>query len=118
VWCSTDPSVIRGVKITEILYHGAKNASRKQLTNNFRISEGIHVKHDKMLLKCVEICKITGGSDNRPNIISISQGEEKVNGKIVQNDRICVLQNEKMVSLYNIPSCVFEISWYYINTKR
>ena len=76
------------------------------------------MRFDNNVKKGIERDKNRGGFDNRPNIISISQGEEKVNGEIVQNDKICVLQKEKLVSLYNIPSCVFEISWYYIDTKR
>ena len=90
----------------------------KQIANYWRYLQVNHVRFDSNVKNHIETDKNRGGSDNRPNIISISQSEEKVNGKTVQNDRICVLQKEKLVSLYNIPSCVFEISWYYIDTKR
>jgi len=57
------------------------------------------------------MCKIKGGSDNRPNIISIPQTEKNVNENIVINYKIGVLQKEKLCTLYNIPSCISPKTW-------
>ena len=118
VWCSTDPSVIRGSKITDLLYHGAKKASRKQINNYQPISKPFHVKDDKTDRMRLQKCKNTGGSDNRPNIFSISQPGKEVNIEFVENYKIYDLQKRKLFILYNIPSCVFSKPWYYKHTKR
>jgi hypothetical protein len=92
VWCSTDPSVIRGPKITDLLYHGGKKASRNQINNNYGISPPFHVKVDKMPGNRMEMCKNTGGSDNRPNIIIISQHKRNVNFEIVRNNKFGIIE--------------------------
>ena len=117
VWCSTDPSVIRG-KITEILYHGSKNASRKQLTNYCRILKRFHVKVDKSERKDAVFGKKTGGFDNRPNIFSISQPLGNVNRKMNNMTKICIMRKRKLCDLYNIPYCKIRKLCYYITTKR
>ena len=107
VWCSTDPSVIRGLKSTDLLYHGGKTASRNQINKIYRFSKPIHVKVDKTPGKRIQMCKNTGGSDNRPNIFSLSQPKRNVNMNFVINDKIVALIKMKLCTLYNIPSCVF-----------
>ena len=118
VWCSTDPSVIRVEKSTNTLYHGAKNASRKQITNNFRILKRFHVKVDKMPEYTVKKHKNTGGSDNHPNITSISQPLHNVNRKMNKVTKICIMRKHKLCDLYNIPYCKIRKLCYYITTKR
>ena len=118
VWCSTDPSVIRGLKSTDLLYHGGKTASRNQINKNYRFSKPIHVKVDKSRRNGIETYKKRGGSDNRPNVIIISRRKRNVNWKIVENDKISIIEEIKLYILYNIPSCVFGNLWYDIATKR
>ena len=65
------------------------------------------MKLDKSGRNGIERCKIRGGSDNRPNILSIPQPKRNVNTEAVQNDGFCALLKRKLVNLYNIPSCVF-----------
>ena len=113
-----NPSVIRGSKFTDLLYHGGKKASRKQINNNYRFSKPIHVKVDKTPGKRIQMCKNTGGSDNRPNIFSLSQTEKIVNQKFVTNYNFCILFKIKLCTLYNTPPCVFEKPWYDKHTKR
>ena len=108
----------KGLKITGLLYHEAKNASRKQLNNNCQNSWRSHVKVDNTGRNSIEMRKNTGGSDNRPNILSISQPLLKVNKDFVRNHKIYRTQKGKMDNLYNIPSCNFRKQWYYRYTKR
>jgi len=69
-----------------------KNASRKQINNNYPILKRFHVKVDNTGENSAEMCKKTGDSDNRPNIISISHSEKNVNTKLVKQYKICILQ--------------------------
>ena len=64
------------------------------------------------------MCKKTGGSDNRSNIISIPQPGKNVNKDFVIKYKICTLQKEKLFGLYNIPSCIFCVQCYNKHTKR
>ena len=118
VWCSTDPSVIRGPKFTDLLYHGEKKASRKQINNNYGVSLPFHVKLDKSRRNGIETYKKRGGSDNRPNIFKISQPEKNVNRNIVINNIFFALFKRKLFDLDNIPSCFFRKQWYDKYTKR
>ena len=52
----------------------------------------------------MQMCKKTRGSDNRPNIISITQPAKNVNAEFVIYYKICTLQQRKLFGLYNIPS--------------
>ena len=49
------------------------------------------MKLDKLGRKRIETCKNKGGSDNRPNILSLSQTERIVNQKFVINYNFCIL---------------------------
>ena len=76
------------------------------------------MKLDKTGRKRIETCKNKGGSDNHPNIISISQNQKNVNWDFVINDNFCIMFKIKLCTLYNTPSCIFEKPWYDKHTKR
>ena len=76
------------------------------------------MKLDKLGRKRIETCKNKGGSDNRPNIFSLSQTEKIVNQEIVINYNFCILFKIKLCTLYNTPPCIFEKPWYDKHTKR
>ena len=76
------------------------------------------MKLDKLGRKRIETCKNKGGSDNRPNILSLSQTERIVNQEFVINYNFYILFKIKLFTLYNTPSCIFEKPWYDKHTKR
>lgn len=115
VWCSTDPSVIRGCRnYIHIIPWGKKHvkSQKANFCRDFAGAACVCCQNSASLFH-----PAGNGKEKHPNIFILSSFSPLVNRKngIAPNFRI--LYGRKLDSLYTIPYCIFLRTWYSKSTK-
>ena len=118
MWCSTNPSVIRGCFWYALIIPWGENSVKKADSQLLAIFTRTPCAFWQECQNPMAVYENQGGSDNHPNIISIPYCAAEVNCLLHIMTVFFPLHKAKLLHLYNIPSCFSGRVWYYIATKR